>query len=278
MSVLSPASPSVGNAQSNPPLLWEDIGDIAVLTLNRARGSNTLSEEMLAAISEALAEISGQTGVRCVIITAEGSVFSAGHDLREFSAHRADADGGRGYTQDIMQRCSAMMLAIVRLPQPVIAAVEGTATAAGCQLVAACDLAVASSMAKFSTPGVHIGLFCSTPMVALARNVARKHAMEMLLTGDMISADDAFRIGLINRVVEPGAAREQALELARRIAAKSAAVVKLGKQAFYKQIDMNIADAYAYASEVMVENMMARDAGEGISAFLEKRLPKWGDR
>jgi enoyl-CoA hydratase/carnithine racemase len=276
--VLSPASPSVGNAQSNPPLLWEDIGDIAVLTLNRARGSNTLSEEMLAAISEALAEISGQTGVRCVIITAEGSVFSAGHDLREFSAHRADADGGRGYTQDIMQRCSAMMLAIVRLPQPVIAAVEGTATAAGCQLVAACDLAVASSMAKFSTPGVHIGLFCSTPMVALARNVARKHAMEMLLTGDMISADDAFRIGLINRVVEPGAAREQALELARRIAAKSAAVVKLGKQAFYKQIDMNIADAYAYASEVMVENMMARDAGEGISAFLEKRLPKWGDR
>jgi enoyl-CoA hydratase/carnithine racemase len=278
MSVLSPASPSVGNAQSNPPLLWEDIGDIAVLTLNRARGSNTLSEEMLAAISEALAEISGQTGVRCVIITAEGSVFSAGHDLREFSAHRADADGGRGYTQDIMQRCSAMMLAIVRLPQPVIAAVEGTATAAGCQLVAACDLAVASSMAKFSTPGVHIGLFCSTPMVALARNVARKHAMEMLLTGDMISADDAFRIGLINRVVEPGAAREQSLELARRIAAKSAAVVKLGKQAFYKQIDMNIADAYAYASEVMVENMMARDAGEGISAFLEKRLPKWGDR
>lgn len=278
MSVLSPASPSVGTAQSNPPLLWEDIGDIAVLTLNRARGSNTLSEEMLAAISEALAEISGQTGVRCVIITAAGSVFSAGHDLREFSAHRADADGGRGYTQDIMQRCSAMMLAIVRLPQPVIAAVEGTATAAGCQLVAACDLAVASSMAKFSTPGVHIGLFCSTPMVALARNVARKHAMEMLLTGDMISADDAFRIGLINRVVEPGAAREQALELARRIAAKSAAVVKLGKQAFYKQIDMNIADAYAYASEVMVENMMARDAGEGISAFLEKRLPKWGDR
>jgi enoyl-CoA hydratase/carnithine racemase len=278
MSVLSPASHSVGTAQSNPPLLWEDIGDIAVLTLNRARGSNTLSEEMLAAISEALAEISGQTGVRCVIITAEGSVFSAGHDLREFSAHRADADGGRGYTQDIMQRCSAMMLAIVRLPQPVIAAVEGTATAAGCQLVAACDLAVASSMAKFSTPGVHIGLFCSTPMVALARNVARKHAMEMLLTGDMISADDAFRIGLINRVVEPGAAREQALELARRIAAKSAAVVKLGKQAFYKQIDMNIADAYAYASEVMVENMMARDAGEGISAFLEKRLPKWGDR
>jgi enoyl-CoA hydratase/carnithine racemase len=278
MSVLSPASPSVGTAQSNPPLLREDIGDIAVLTLNRARGSNTLSEEMLAAISEALAEISGQTGVRCVIITAAGSVFSAGHDLREFSAHRADADGGRGYTQDIMQRCSAMMLAIVRLPQPVIAAVEGTATAAGCQLVAACDLAVASSMAKFSTPGVHIGLFCSTPMVALARNVARKHAMEMLLTGDMISADDAFRMGLVNRVAEPGATREQALELARRIAAKSAAVVKLGKQAFYKQIDMNIADAYAYASEVMVENMMARDAGEGISAFLEKRLPKWGDR
>ena len=166
---------------------------------------------------------------------------------------------------------------ILRLPQPVIAAVETTATAAGCQLVASCDLAVAATSAKFCTPGVNIGLFCSTPMVALSRNVARKHAMEMLLTGDMIPAEDAWRMGLVNRVVAPGTTREEALQVARRIAAKSAAVVKLGKEAFYRQIDMSIADAYAYASEVMVQNMMARDAGEGISAFLEKRAPKWSD-
>jgi enoyl-CoA hydratase/carnithine racemase len=170
------------------------------------------------------------------------------------------------------------MLALLRLPQPVIAAVEATATAAGCQLVATCDLSVASTTAKFATPGVHIGLFCSTPMVALSRNVPRKQAMEMLLTGDMISAEDAYRIGLVNRVVESGKAREGALELAREITAKSAAVVKLGKEAFYRQLDMNIADAYAYASEVMVKNMMARDAGEGISAFVEKRQPRWEDR
>jgi enoyl-CoA hydratase/carnithine racemase len=177
-----------------------------------------------------------------------------------------------------MESCSAMMLAILRLPQPVVAAVEATATAAGCQLVATCDLAVASRNAKFSTPGVHIGLFCSTPMVALSRTVARKHAMEMLLTGDMTSADDAYRIGLINRVVEPGAARDEALKLARKIAAKSAAVVRLGKEAFYRQIEMDVVNAYSYANEVMLKNMMARDAEEGMSAFVEKRTPVWEDR
>jgi enoyl-CoA hydratase/carnithine racemase len=171
-----------------------------------------------------------------------------------------------------------VMLAMLRLPQPVIAAVEGTATAAGCQLVATCDLAVASTAARFCTPGVHIGLFCSTPMVALTRNVARKHAMEMLLTGDTIAAEEAYRLGLVNRVVERGAAREQALAFARRIAEKSAAIVKLGKQAFYQQIEMSIRDAYALASEVMVQNMMVRDAAEGISAFVEKRPPQWTDR
>jgi enoyl-CoA hydratase/carnithine racemase len=171
-----------------------------------------------------------------------------------------------------------MMQAILRLPQPVIAAVETTATAAGCQLVATCDLAVAATGAKFCTPGINIGLFCSTPMVALSRNVARKHAMEMLLTGDMISATEACRIGLVNRVVEPGAARDAALQLARTIASKSAAVVKLGKETFYRQIEMGVADAYRYASEVMVENMMAHDAEEGIQAFVEKRTPTWEDR
>lgn len=260
------------------PVLRENSGDIAVLILNRPRARNTLSEAMLQALRRALADIAEEKAVRAVVLAAKGSVFSAGHDLKELTAHRSEADGGRGYTQHIMQICSAMMLSIPRLPQPVIAAVEGTATAAGCQLVATCDLAVTSSAAKFSTPGVHIGLFCSTPMVALSRNVGRKHAMEMLITGDTISADDAYRIGLVNRVVEPGMARQHALRLAQKISAKSPAVIKLGKEAFYRQLEMGIADAYAYASEVMVQNMMARDAAEGISAFLEKRPPNWHNR
>lgn len=260
------------------PVLRESSGDIAVLILNRPRARNTLSEAMLQALRRALADIAEEKAVRAVVLAAKGSVFSAGHDLKELTAHRSEADGGRGYTQHIMQICSAMMLSILRLPQPVIAAVEGTATAAGCQLVATCDLAVTSSAAKFSTPGVHIGLFCSTPMVALSRNVGRKHAMEMLITGDTISADDAYRIGLVNRVVDPGMARQHALRLAQKISAKSPAVIKLGKEAFYRQLEMGIADAYAYAGEVMVQNMMARDAAEGISAFLEKRPPNWHNR
>ena len=260
------------------PVLRESSGDIAVLILNRPRARNTLSEAMLQALRRALADIAEEKAVRTVVLAAKGSVFSAGHDLKELTAHRSEADGGRGYTQHIMQICSAMMLSIPRLPQPVIAAVEGTATAAGCQLVATCDLAVTSSAAKFSTPGVHIGLFCSTPMVALSRNVGRKHAMEMLITGDTISADDAYRIGLVNRVVDPGMARQHALRLAQKISAKSPAVIKLGKEAFYRQLEMGIADAYAYAGEVMVQNMMARDAAEGISAFLEKRPPNWHNR
>ncbi|MBV9249206.1 MAG: enoyl-CoA hydratase [Acetobacteraceae bacterium] len=271
---------SVRNVQvagTKAPVIREDVESIAVLTLNRPQTRNTLSEATLAALRAEIAELSRQPHVRAVIIAAKGPAFSAGHDLKELTAHRADADGGRAYTQELIASCSALMLSIIRLPQPVIAAVEGTATAAGCQLVATCDLAVASAAAKFCTPGVHIGLFCSTPMVALSRNVARKHAMQMLLTGDMIDANEAHRIGLINRVVEPGRAREQALELARRIAAKPKAVVTLGKEAFYGQSEMNIVDAYAYASAVMVQNMMLNDASEGISAFVEKRAAKWED-
>ena len=278
MSSASPVLTAPDATVVGSPVLRENSGDIAVLILNRPRARNTLSEAMLQALRRALADIAEEKAVRAVVLAAKGSVFSAGHDLKELTAHRSEADGGRGYTQHIMQICSAMMLAILRLPQPVIAAVEGTATAAGCQLVATCDLAVTSSAAKFSTPGVHIGLFCSTPMVALSRNVGRKHAMEMLITGDTISADDAYRIGLVNRVVEPGMARQHALRLAQKISAKSPAVIKLGKEAFYRQIEMGIADAYAYASEVMVQNMMARDAAEGISAFLEKRPPNWHNR
>jgi enoyl-CoA hydratase/carnithine racemase len=212
------------------------------------------------------------------VLTAQAPAFCAGHDLKELTAHRSDADGGRTYYRLIMTLCSGVMQQIVRLPQPVIAAVEGTATAAGCQLVASCDLAVASSAARFATPGVDIGLFCSTPMVALARNVPRKAAMEMLLTGEMISAADAHRIGLVNRVVAPQSVRMEAAALAHKIAAKSMHVVKIGKEAFYRQIEMDLTRAYDYAAEVMVENMMARDAQEGISAFVDKRSPRWEDR
>jgi enoyl-CoA hydratase/carnithine racemase len=256
----------------------DDVGDIAVLTLNRAQARNSLSEAMLEALGDALTTIAQERTVRAVVLTANGPAFSAGHDLKELNQHRADDDLGRGFFKHIMTFCSRVMQQIVTLPQPVIAAVQATATAAGCQLVASCDLAVASREAKFATPGVNIGLFCSTPMVALSRNVMRKHAMEMLLTGEMISAEDAARIGLINHVVAPGAEREAALKLAKKIAAKSTAVVKIGKEAFYRQIEMSLADAYSYASDVMVENMLARDAEEGISAFVDKREPKWQDR
>ncbi len=259
-------------------LLREDIAGTAVLTLNRPEARNSLSEDLLGALAAELTAIAADRGVRAVVLAAAGPAFSAGHDLKELNARRNDPDRGRGYFQHIMKLCSAVMLQIVQLPQPVIAAVQGTATAAGCQLVASCDLAVASSAARFATPGVNIGLFCSTPMVALSRNVPRKHAMELLLTGDAISAEDAARIGLVNRVVAPGTERDEALALARKIAAKSSHVVKIGKEAFYRQIDMELARAYDYASEVMVENMLARDADEGITAFIEKRSPRWEDR
>jgi enoyl-CoA hydratase/carnithine racemase len=265
-------------AATEPMLVRENVGTVAVLILNRPQARNSLSEELLAALGRELEALAADKRIRAVVLAANGPAFSAGHDLKEVTAHRADADGGRAYTRRLMQSCSAVMLAMLRLPQPVIAAVEAAATAAGCQLVATCDLAVAATSAKFSTPGVHIGLFCSTPMVALSRNVARKHALEMLLTGDMISAEDAYRIGLVNRVVAPGSAREEAVKLARKIAGKSAAAVKLGKEAFYRQLEMDLADAYAYATEVMVDNMMVRDAKEGISAFVEKRDPKWDER
>src|SRR5438093_9430111 len=259
-------------------LLREDVESIAILTLNRPEARNSLSEALLAALVDAFTVIAQEPSVRAVVLAANGPAFSAGHDLKELKSHRSDSDRGRAYFKYIMEMCSTVMQQIVNLPQPVAAAVQGVATAAGCELVATCDLAVASATAKFATPGVHIGLFCSTPMVALSRNVPRKQAMEMLLTGDMISAEDAYRIGLVNRVVKAGRAREEALELARKIGAKSAAVVKLGQEAFYQQLGMDIADAYAYASEIMVKNMMARDAGEGISAFVEKRQPRWEDR
>jgi enoyl-CoA hydratase/carnithine racemase len=261
-----------------PILLRETLGSVSLLTLNRPDARNSLSEGLIAELHAALKDIHDDASVRAVVIAANGPAFSAGHDMKELTARRADADRGRGYFAGIMTACSAMMQAIVHLPKPVVAAVQGIATAAGCQLVASCDLAVASEAAAFATPGVDIGLFCSTPMVALSRNVPRKQAMEMLLTGEPISAARARDIGLINRVVAAGTERDAAIALAQQVALKSAHTIKLGKAAFYRQAEMSLADAYRYAAEVMTENMMARDAEEGIGAFIEKREPKWQDR
>jgi len=265
-------------APQSPILLRETVGSIAVLTLNRPAARNSLSEGLIGELHGALNEIHGDNSIRGVVIAANGPAFSAGHDMKELTARRSDADRGRAYFAEIMNACSAMMQAIVQLPKPVVAAVQGIATAAGCQLVASCDLAIASETASFATPGVDIGLFCSTPMVALSRNVPRKQAMEMLLTGEPIPAATAQSIGLINRVVPVGAERDAAIALAQKVALKSAYTVKLGKEAFYRQAEMNLADAYRFAAEVMTENMMARDAEEGIGAFIEKREPKWQDR
>jgi enoyl-CoA hydratase/carnithine racemase len=261
-----------------PVLLRENLGTIVVLTLNRPAARNSLSEELIAELHAALTDIHDDKGIRAVVIAANGPAFSAGHDMKELTARRTDADRGRAYFAHIMNACSAMMQAVVHLPKPVVAAVQGVATAAGCQLVASCDLAVASEAASFATPGVDIGLFCSTPMVALSRNVPRKQAMEMLLTGEAISAARAREIGLVNRVVAVGQERDAAIALAEKVALKSAHTIKLGKAAFYRQAEMNLAEAYRYAAEVMTENMMASDAEEGIGAFIEKREPKWQDR
>jgi enoyl-CoA hydratase/carnithine racemase len=272
------AGASVAAAPRSPILFRETVGSVAVLTLNRPGSRNSLSEAMIAGLQAALLEIAGDKSIRAVVIAANGPAFSAGHDMKEMTARRSDPDRGRAYFAKLMSACSDMMQTVVRLPKPVVAAVQGIATAAGCQLVASCDLAIASEAAGFATPGVDIGLFCSTPMVALSRNVPRKQAMEMLLTGEPISAETAMSIGLINRVVPAGSERDAAIALAAKVALKSAHTIKLGKEAFYRQAEMSLAEAYRYAAEVMTENMMARDAEEGIGAFIEKRAPKWEDR
>ncbi len=259
-------------------LLREDNDGIATLTLNRPEARNALSEELISAISRELDAIAKDRCVRVVILTANGPAFCAGHDMKQMTAHRDDPDRGRNYFLKLFEKCANIMQKIIHLPQPTIACVHGIASAAGCQMVASCDLVVASDAARFSTPGVQIGLFCSSPMVALSRKVSSGHAMEMLLTGEMIPAKRAYEIGLINRVVPPGREYDEALNLARAIASKSSYVQKIGKEAFYRQCEMNLADAYKYAAHVMSENMMVRDAKEGIGAFIEKRDPKWEDR
>jgi enoyl-CoA hydratase/carnithine racemase len=262
-------------APEGSELKSERAGAVRILTLARPEKRNSLSEAMLGALAAAIAAADGDDSVRAVVLAAAGPVFSAGHDLKELTARRRDADGGRAYHAEIMRRCSDMMRAIVRCRKPFIAAVQGPALAAGCQLVATCDLAVAASHATFATPGVNIGLFCSTPMVALARNVPRKRAMEMLLLGEQLAADKAAEYGLVNRVVPAERLRAEALALAELIAAKPKATVAIGKEAFYRQLEMELDEAYIYAAGVMVENMLHAEAKEGIGAFLEKRQPDW---
>jgi enoyl-CoA hydratase/carnithine racemase len=264
-----PAAPQGSELRS------ERSGAVRILTLARPDRRNSLSEAMLSALQAAIEAADGDDKVRAVVLAAEGPVFCAGHDLKELTVRRGDADGGRAYHAEIMRRCSDMMRSIVRSPKPFIAAVQGPALAAGCQLVATCDLAVAATHATFATPGVNIGLFCSTPMVALARNVPRKRAMEMLLLGEQLAADKAAEYGLVNRVVPAARVGAEALALAELIASKPKATVAIGKEAFYRQLEMELDEAYIYAAGVMVENMLNAEAKEGIGAFLEKRQPDW---
>jgi enoyl-CoA hydratase/carnithine racemase len=237
--------------------------------------ANALSLALMAALQDAFDRARDDGAVRVIVLAAGGKLFSAGHDLKEMTARRTDADRGRAFFAQTMTACSTLMQTIVNHPRPVIAEVDGAAFAAGCQLVASCDLAIASHEATFCTPGVNIGLFCSTPMVALSRNVSRKQAMEMLLTGEKIDAATAREFGLVNRVVPREYLNQIVTKYAQTIASKSPLTLKIGKEAFYRQAEMPLADAYDYASQVMVENMMARDAEEGIGAFIDKRKPEW---
>ncbi len=263
------------NAPASEPLvLTSRNGPVLRLALNRPRARNALSESLMAALQSVLDD-AAKDDSRVIVLAAEGPAFCSGHDLKEMTAHRAEGDAGKAAFAAIFAQCSRLMRTVVRHPKPIIAQVHGIATAAGCQLVASCDLAVASSEAKFATPGVNIGLFCSTPMVALSRNVSRKHAMEMLLTGDMISANQAYHMGLLNRVVAHETLEAETMALAQQVAGKPRATVKIGKEAFYRQLEMPLSDAYDYASKVMTENMLHAEANEGISAFVEKRDPKW---
>ncbi|MDF1708413.1 MAG: enoyl-CoA hydratase [Paracoccaceae bacterium] len=252
-----------------------DTGAVAHLRMNAPEKLNALSDAMLAALQTEFDALAEDRSIRAIVLSGEGKAFCAGHDLKEMTAGRQAEDGGAAYFKDLFDRCARMMMSIQRLPQPVIAQVHGIATAAGCQLVASCDMAVAAEGTRFGVNGVNIGLFCSTPMVALTRNVPRKQAFEMLTTGQFIPATRAEAIGLINKVVPPEDLVRETATLAGMVADKLGAAVKIGKQTFYTQIDMPIAQAYDYTGDVMVQNMLYRDTAEGISAFLDKRHPEW---
>ena len=248
------------------------------LTLDDQNSRNALSDDMLAHLTGALTAAEANDVVRVIVLAGKGPAFCAGHDLKQITAARAQEDGGKDYFKRLFDSCGGLMQLIVSMPKPIIAEISGVATAAGCQLVASCDLAFAADSAKFATPGVNIGLFCSTPMVALSRNVAHKHAMEMLLTGEFLCADRAQEIGLINRSVIPDQLSAITMALANKIASKSSMTLAVGKQAFYRQAEMSLYDAYDYSSQVMVENMLTHDANEGIGAFIDKRPPAWKDQ
>ncbi len=261
-------------------ILHSELFDSGILrlTLNDQKRRNALSEDMLARLVDVFSSAATNAEVRVIVLAAEGPAFSAGHDLKEITAARSHEDAGKAYFTELLDTCASVMQLIVSNPKPVIAEVTGVATAAGCQLVASCDLALAADSARFATPGVNIGLFCSTPMVALSRNVANKHAMEMLLTGDMVSASKAEEIGLINRAVAAEKLTAETMAMAAKIASKSAMTLAVGKHAFYRQSEMSLPDAYNYSSQVMVDNMLKHDAEEGIGAFVEKRTPQWKDQ
>ncbi len=258
---------------NEPILLRSDAGGVATLTLNRPDARNALSTDLMHALQDELDAIAKDVSVRVVVIAGAGPGFCAGHDMRELRANPTEA-----FYRKAFKASSRIMMTIGALPQPVIARVHGVATAAGCQLVASCDLAVASTKARFATPGVHIGLFCSTPMVPISRKIGRKPMMEMLLLGDMVEADEAHRLGLVNRVVAEDALDAAVADMATKIAAKSPVTIRMGKEAYYRQLDMDLADAYAHCGEVMTQNMLTHDAEEGIDAFLEKRDPVWEGR
>lgn len=260
---------------SDDLLLRSDLDGIATLTLNAPKSLNALSDAMLAALAGDLASIAADRSIRVVILRATGKAFCAGHDLKEMQAARQAHDAGAAYFTDLFARCAAVMQAITALPQPVIAQVHAIAAAAGCQLVASCDLVVASEAASFGVNGVNIGLFCSTPMVALTRKVPPAIAFEMLTTGAFLSATRAHQVGWVNQVVAAAELEATTLTLARTIAGKLPAAVKIGKTAFYDQLSLPLAEAYAYTGKVMVENLLWRDTDEGIGAFLEKRKPDW---
>lgn len=250
---------------------------VAHVEMNAPDRLNALSDEMIAALHGTLDEVADSPGIRAVILSGAGKAFCAGHDLKQMTQGRQCEDGGQAYFKDLFDRCAAMMTRIQSIPQPVIARVHGIATAAGCQLVASCDMAVAAEGTRFGVNGVNIGLFCSTPMVALSRNIPRKQAFEMLTTGEFIDAVRARELGLVNRVVAENALADETMALAQTVAAKLASAVKIGKEAFYHQLDLPTAQAYAYTGQVMVENMLRRDTEEGIAAFLEKREPNWNN-
>tara|TARA_B100000963_G_scaffold356402_1_gene376422 strand:- start:530 stop:1315 length:786 start_codon:yes stop_codon:yes gene_type:complete len=256
----------------------KDQNGILRVTLCDAHNKNSLSKEMMQKLIEVFESSNYDDSIKVIIISAEGNVFCSGHNLKEINEAKNANDKGESYYLDLFKTCSTLMQLIINCPKPVIAEVNGIATAAGCQLVASCDLAIASDSSKFATPGVNIGLFCSTPMVALSRNVSKKNSMKMLLTGEMISADEAKRISLINDSVPDDQLTKSVMDLAKKISEKSQAVLKIGKEAFYKQSQLNIEDAYEYTSMVMTKNMMIDDASEGISSFLDKRNPKWRNK